>query len=89
MTDEIAPCPFCMDGGNPFPYVDRQTKMGYAIKCYTCHAQGPIVLFETDHKHTWEETTKPAIEAATVRWNDWMDICAPCSLPVKPKSISS
>jgi hypothetical protein len=47
--------------------------MGYAIRCYSCYAQGPIVLFETDHKHTWEEVATPAKEEATRRWNTWWD----------------
>ena len=71
MTDEIAPCPFCENGGKPFPHIDRQSRMGYIIKCFVCHAQGPVVLFETDHKHTWEEVTGPAIAEATRRWNTW------------------
>ncbi len=71
MTEEIAPCPFCEDGGKPFPYLDRHSKMAYTIKCYVCHAHGPIVLFETDHKHTWEEVATPAIAEAKKRWNEY------------------
>ncbi len=73
MSDKIAPCPFCEDGGKPFPYLDRQTKMGYAVQCYVCYAQGPIVLFEIDHKHTWDEVVEPVKAEATTLWNTWWE----------------
>ena len=71
MTEEIAPCPFCEDGGKPFPYIDRQPKMAYTVKCYVCHAQGPLVAFETAPRRTWEEVATPAKETAIRRWNEY------------------
>jgi len=72
MADELAPCPFCEDGGNPFPYCDKHEALSYTVKCYTCGATGPYVKFQTTPRKTWDEVADPASEEAVRRWNEYL-----------------
>jgi hypothetical protein len=66
---ELAPCPWCEDGGNTFPYLSRDPFMSYAVKCHTCFATGPHVKFEPTQKRPWAETIVEPMAEAVRLWN--------------------
>ena len=71
---ETAPCPWCKDGGKPFPQLNRDPFMSYAVRCYVCFAAGPHVMFEPTQKRPWTETIEEPIAQSIERWNELYDI---------------
>lgn len=71
MCSAPAPCPWCEDGGKPFPVIHRQPGFTVAISCHVCHAEGPKVKFDPNyHRLTWDEIVAEAKERAWERWNE-------------------
>jgi hypothetical protein len=67
---EIAPCPWCEDGGKPLLFKSHITYFSYTVQCTVCFAQGPHVKFEpTQSRKTWADITEPAKADAIAKWN--------------------
>ena len=71
--EEIAPCPFCEDGGKPFPFYNQTLFLSYTVKCHKCHAQGPHVKFDPSaiSRQSWESIIAKPRSEAIARWNEW------------------
>ena len=65
-----APCPWCEDGGKPFPHRVHHPYFAYTIMCHVCFANGPHVKFDPNqHRKKWEDIVAPAIAEAWEKWN--------------------
>lgn len=68
---EIAPCPWCTDGGRPFPNRSRAPGLSYIVQCNVCFASGPAVKITANcSDRDWAEKAEEARDESVKRWNE-------------------
>lgn len=60
----VSPCPFCPDGGRPFPYYNQRDVLSYVVQCRSCGSQGPHAKIDMD---AYNEVSR------SVSWTDFVE----------------
>lgn len=72
---DVAPCPWCEDGGKPFLHKEHHPKFAYAVMCHACGARGPLVTFDHgDGRQRYEDIVNPVRAKAIRLWNEWYEL---------------